>query len=662
MKLYPKIAIDSMVKNKKLYLPYLLTCIIMVMMFVIVSAICSSRDLEYVEGGGVLARMMLIGMIVIGIFSIIFLIYTNSFLMKRRRTEFGLYNILGMSKGNIAKVLLFETIIIYIISMILGTISGVLFAKLGEMISVKLLDGDVQISFHLPVTAIVITAVLFAAIFFIIYIKSLIQISRLKPIELLKSVSQGERRLKVKWVSAVLGILFLGAGYYIALTTDDPVKAMYMFFIAVACVIIGTYLVFIAGSGALLDMLKRNKRYYYKKNHFVAVSSLRFRMNRNGAGLASICIIATMILVMISSTATAYIGSTSVFEKQYPRQFIISAFDYEKVMPIVNKCLDEEGIVQKNTLDYAMFDIMAEKDGDKLTYSRDNIVRNNSCNISVVCLDYYNTVENKHETLEDNEVIIQTLNMNGKFNYDKIYLENTQLNIKRVENRIGTNGFLIDREYFTIVVNDMDSVYRLYDVVKGFYSSSTIDVDRVNRFHCFDVDANRKEQQSIRSKILKDIDEYEKYNDIQGLYLIDSSADAYAEFLAVYGGIFMLGILLSFVFMIASVLIIYYKQITEGYEDENRFEILQNVGMTNKEIRKTINSQMLTMFFLPLIVAGIHIAFAFRIISKLLILFSIQDTMFQLTVTLICFAVFAVLYTLVYSITSRAYYRIVVKK
>lgn len=668
--IYSRLALTGIKKNKKLYIPYILTCIGMVMMFYIITFLSSSDMMMNYPGGETMRGILGFGVYVIGFFAVIFLFYTNSFLVRRRKKEFGLYNILGMGKRNIARVMLWETLFIGAFSIAVGMALGVLFSKLAELVMVNIMSMDVTFGVTIDYKAIYYTVVLFAVIFFLILLNSLRQVHLSNPIALLHSENAGEKPPKANWFFAVLGVLILGCAYYLAVTIKDPVTTLAAFFFAVIMVIIATYLIFISGSVAFCKILQKKKNYYYKTNHFVSVSSMSYRMKRNGAGLASICILCTMVLVMISSTVCLYLGKEDSLRERYPRNINVTmtsqiysdliSQDANSIAKMSIETAENMGYKPVNAIDYTMLSFVSYiRDGEIVFDDGENgfnYVSGDLWQIFIVSLDDYNRLTGSQENLDEDEVMIYT-SKDMDYNYDVLKIKGQEpLNIKKVVTDFENNGVdtmqIIPALY--IFVPDLE----LQTEMISEQSENTI--GNINRFVGYDLDATDQQQTDVFNEIYDWLRTSQVNSADSSMYVyVEGSANEKLEFFGLYGGLFFLGIILGIVFIFAAVLIMYYKQVSEGYEDQSRFEIMQKVGMTKREIKKSINSQMLTVFFMPLIAAGVHLAFAFPMIYKMLILFGLVNKVFLIMVTVGCFLLFALLYMLVYKITSRAYYSIV---
>ena len=668
---YPRLAWSGMRKNSKLYLPYTLACIGMTAMFYILMHLADSPALKLIPSSASVTVTLSLGSFVIGVFSLLFLFYTNSFLVRRRFKEFGLYNVLGMNKGNISRVLAWEALINALISLAGGLFLGIALSKLAELGLVNIMGGDTDLDLRISVKALEFTVMFFCGIFLLIYLNSLIKIRRSSASELVKSENFGEKPPRANWLFGLAGIVILAAAYYIAVSIKTPLTALSLFFIAVIMVIVATYLIFIAGSVWICRLLQKNKRYYYKKNHFVSVSSMVYRMKRNGAGLASICILATMVLVMISSTTCLYFGAEDALRDRYPRDISISA-SYSGLDSMTDENISAlrgeisaavGGAETENILDYRCASLVGSLENGILDLSEASIYSTAMttydyvAEVYIVPLADYNAIAGTNESLGSDEAMIYAYRMDYT---DKTFAvdELVSFRVKKVLDSFpiadGSAMASIAPTVFVIVPDFADTVAKL----GGAVSSSGDEPASLSWNYAFDTPVSDEEETAMCERIGERLSECSE----SGGYLYysrESLAANRADFYGMFGGLFFLGIMLSIAFICAAVLIIYYKQISEGYEDRRRFEIMQNVGMTKKEIRSSINSQLLTVFFLPLIFAGLHLGFAFPFIHKLLMLFNLSNLPLLIGTTAISFGVFALLYAVVFRVTSNAYYNIV---
>ena len=666
MRLYARLAAGGIRRNGKLYIPYILTCSLMVMIFYIVNFLSDNPLLDGMRGGEMMKEMMTVGVVIMVVFSAIFLFYTNSFLIKSRKREFGLYNILGMGKRNLARIMTWETLMVYLMSMALGLGAGILFSKLAELIAVKIIRRETQYQFSVSGPAVAACLIVFAVIFFLIYLNVLRQVFTAKPIELLHSENAGEKPPRANWFPAVLGALMLGAAYYMAVTIEEPMTAMLGFMAAVILVIAATYLLFMAGSVVICRALQKNKKYYYRTNHFVSVSQMSFRMRKNGAGLASICILSTMVLVTLSSTICLYMGEGEILEQRYPRDIVTSVYGLPgsgitSYRESVEELVEKHGVSPENVLAYSYADLSGAVIGNRFDMERANMdeVSLDLRSVYVVPIDDYNALYGTDIRLSDGEAAVY---FKGKgFDYDEIQLDDW--GSYRITQRLdkftitGPDSATVTDTIYLFVKNysDIDSLHSYQNSITEVHGGM---ISYKVYYYCFDLDCDDSAKLEI-NKALTDQFRAENHPLTYEWLSTECRVFEYEEFFGLYGGLFFLGIIFGGVFILAAVLIMYYKQISEGFDDRARFDILRKVGMNDRDIRRAVDSQVLTVFFAPLIAAGVHMIFAFPMLTKLLGLFAMRDTGFLALVTLICYAVFAALYIVVYAVTSRSYYRIV---
>ena len=652
---YAKLAVTNIKKNGKTYFPYILTCIGTIIMFYILHFISVNDGLNNMSGGDSLKILLNLGTYVIGLFSIIFLFYTNSFLIKRRKKELGLYNILGMEKKHIAKVLFLETFFVSIISMVVGLIGGILLSKLMFLVLLKILNFKVPMGFFISIQSLIVTAILFGAIFVLTLLNNLRQIHLSKPIELLKGGETGEKEPKTKSILTLFGVLCLTAGYYIALTTESPLAALNLFFFAVILVIIGTYSLFTVGSIALLKILRKNKKFYYKTNNFINVSGMIYRMKQNAVGLANICILSTAVLVMLSTTVSLYIGMDDLLRTRYPRNISVSAKNVSnETSQILDNLITEEArkldISVKNIVRYRSMPLLMTQDKNSFSVaSSESFSATNISMVNLVSLSEYNRIENQSSTLNENEVLL--FSFRGEISSDNINISGNEFKIKERINNLNTDGMdsaMLVNTYY-IVVPDEETIQKLC-LSSG---ESNDDIKDLSYHYAFDTDNDAENEINLTFAIQNKLQE----NSVNGF--AESLEESRETFFSLYGGLFFLGIFLGALFIMATVLIIYYKQISEGYDDKDRFEIMQKVGMSKAEVKKSIRSQVLMVFFLPLATAVIHIAFAFKVITKLLALLNLTNVSLFAICTAGTILVFAIFYAIVYYLTARVYYKIV---
>ena len=697
-KLYPGMAFTNIKNNWKTYLPYMLSCSLTIALFYIIGSLGANKGISEMWGGDMISSYMTLGQGVTAIFAVIFLFYINSFLVKRRRSEFGLYNILGMEKKHICRVIFLETVYTFLITMAAGLILGILLDKLLYLVISHMLAAKVPLGFYISVSSILQSLALFGGIFLLMFFNSMRHIYRARPVDLLKSRRAGEKEPKAKWILAVIGVICLAAGYYIAVTTDNPVAAIAMFFIAVVLVIVGTYLVFTAGSIALLKLLKKNKGYYYKTKHFVSISAMMYRMKKNAVGLANICILSTMVLVIISTTLSMYLGVNDALKQRYPAEYNITCMvqdnDYfDQGVKALRDNARSEGLTLTHEIAYRDFSFSAiyEKSKDFFVtdpslYSNFSAMQkyNQLTTFVVVPLEDYNKSMGTNETLGENEVLAYSSRQ--ALPTDTINVFDLSLHVKKTLPDFMANGNTaakISSGHY-LVVKDLSVIEKM----KAGQNKAL--GDKADKFgswleinYMADVTGNaEKQKDQILAAYHKTWDDIQAMNDAADAAKSDAPqpssiamakadpgfngslecrTNEEASFRGVYSGLFFVGIFLGILFLMATILIMYYKQITEGYEDKQRFTILQNVGMSHHEVKQTIRSQILTVFFLPLVTAGVHLGFAFPFLYRILTLMNLFNLRLFTLCTVGCFLAFALFYGVVYWLTSRIYYGIVKK-
>ena len=650
----------------------------MVMMFYIIHYLAAMPTLKDMPGGDTMEMVLGFGFWIVALFAVIFLFYTNSFLMRRRQKEFGLYNMLGMGKGHLSILLLWENAILFIISMVGGLLSGILLSKMAELCLIMVLNGEADYVLYINWEAFVDTWIIFVPVFTLILIKNLIKIRKSSAVALLKSENVGEKLPRANYFFGIAGIVVLAVAYYIAISIENPLIAMAWFFIAVCLVIVGTYLLFISGSVMLCNLLQKNKRYYYQKNHFVSVSSMTYRMKRNGAGLASICILSTMVLVMMMGAGSLYFGKEDSLNTRYPTDINASIdflsegeehlYTYEKETAFISKIdevLEKHHVKPQNVEQVLSSTVTGMlKDGKlildrRLVNSADTETMDDVAQIILIPLSSYNRSFNAQETLGENEIIIQCVRRTYDDNTITLNDRTVWTVKKQIADVISSGDAAMSMIPSVFVITDnIETAFEIFNAELGEISEEYM--CRLELSYAFDADISKQEKIELGTAIEEAVRDMQISGDGDFYsYSVDCKEKERADYYGLFGGIFFLGIFLSIIFLAATVLIIYYKQVTEGYEDEARFGIMRKVGMTTKDIRKSINSQMLTVFFLPLITAALHVGFAFPMVQKLLVMFNLRNTMLSILVTGIAIVVFGIFYAIVYRITSNAYYAIV---
>lgn len=637
--IYEKLAVTNLKNNRKTYVPYIFTGVLTVMMFYIIDALSGGDGitqntlkicLQYATG-------------VIIVFAVIFLFYTNSFLIKRRKKEIGVYNILGMGKRHIARMMAVETILTAGISILGGLVFGIIFGKLMYLLLLKILHNSVDMQFSVNGTAIVQTVILFAGIFLLTYLYNILQIQLVNPVELLHGGNQGEKEPKSRWLLVIVGVAALGNGYWIALTTEAPLEALLKFFVAVVCVIIGTYALFIAGSIVVLKILRKNKAYYYNPKHFTSVSGMIYRMKQNGAGLANICVLSTMVLVMVSTTVSLYAGMEDILDSRFPRDVSIVCNEAdtnkeETLQRLIKEQCEKAGVKITDRVRYRYGSMNAVLKGNNLEKVEQYYPDNHFYYVEMITQEEYNRIEKQNVSLKEQEILTYTTN--GKCGKKQINIAGQNYQVKKELSEMTSQPKSTAEMYKTLYI-----VFANAEQIERIESFSYAD-----KFNLKGDDGKQKETlEQIQNEF------YEKFPD----GTMESRMLSRSSFYELYGGLFFIGIYLGSMFIMATVLIIYYKQISEGYDDRERYQIMQKVGMSKKEVKCSIRSQVLSVFFLPLVVAVIHVAVAFKVMTKILGVLNLTNVSLFAVCTIITIAVFAVFYIIVYSITAKEYYRIV---
>lgn len=666
--MYRKLALNNIRKNKNTFVPFSLSCIAMIAMFYMLHSIQLQADDNLFFGAGTMRTILGFGTIICGVFSLFVVFYTNSFLMKRRSKEFGLYSILGMEKKHISRVVFWEIAVVGAASIIIGLLSGMLFSKLMFMVLLKIMHLQTDFAFKISVESLLLTFVLFAVLFIFIMLANNIRIFRLKPIDLMSGSHAGEREPKAKWAMAVMGILCLGVGYYLAVTVKNPIQAMGTFFVAVLFVIEGTYLVFVSGSIALLKLLKGNKNYYYQKNHFITVSGMMYRMKQNAVGLSNICILSTAVLVVLSSTVSLYAGFDDIMRTRYPKD-VMTTYLYEE---------EEDSEDEPGHYDYSVLEPVLRVRGARYhvnlkgieqyySYSSVGILEANAfwpdyessitdmtgfVALEVMTVEDFNNRMGASYDVEKGKVLVYT-SENAALSEETVKIAEREYPVSgRVQEVPEVSALDADFGQLWVIVPDLNMMKEIRSGIDSAFEDGAYTVITYN-FN-FDLEGKDEDKKAFCTDLRDEIDK----TGIAHAAAITDSYTTRQELYGIYGSLFFIGIFLGALFLITTVLIIYYKQISEGYEDRERFIIMQKVGMGEKEVKSVIRSQVLLVFFLPILLAVVHVCFAFGIIKKLLIIMEFTNVPLFILCTIATVAVFVIVYGIVYSLTAKAYYRI----
>jgi len=638
---FPRLALMNLLRNSRYYGPYLASCSAVAAMYYILRFLTWNEVISTVRGAAYLQAMMSIGCFVVSLFAAVILLYANSFVMKRRQRELGLYGVLGLEKRHIAALCAWETMMCAAITIAGGIALGILLSKLILLLLLKAVRIPVQFGFEISGRGAADTAVLFAVLFGLTLVCNLIRLGRAKPIELLRSQQTGEREPKTRRLLAVLGALSLTGGYVVALITRDPVEALVKFFPAVLLVMIGTYCLFTAGSIAMLKYLRGKPSYYYQTRHFAAVSGMLYRMKQNAVGLSNICILASMVLVTVSGTACLYLGAEESLDNKYPNDILVTqtmeeGTGIEDLLATVRKAAAEQGR-QVRTLRYETAAVFrAVYSGN--TLRTDLNQPGTLTEVTVITAEDYTRLTGRSISLGENEIL--AFRSAGTLP-ETLFWEETPLHVAEpMEDFPAGDAAVVSNEAVLGLVADGQLAERLMnqDLAR-----------RVFRIR-LDTDGTEEEKLALAERLLAVS---------EGAFSVTSHQDMALEFYAMYGGFLFLGLFLGLLFLMATVLIIYYKQISEGYEDQRRYRIMQQVGMTRREVRASVRSQILLVFFLPLGMAGLHIAAAFPMLSHILELFGLYHVGLFAACTLITLLVFGAIYALVFALTAHAYDQIV---
>lgn len=645
-KIYGKLAVTNIRNNRKTYVPFILTSVLSVMMYGIIDTLSQNDTL----GNQNIKTVLDLATGVTALFCVIFLFYTNSFLIKRRKKEIAVYNILGMGKGHIGRMLTVETLLTGVASIGAGLLGSLIFGKLMHMLLVRILRFDTGVAFRISGASLLRTVILFAGIFFLTWLYNLFQVRSVSTVELLRGGEAGEKEPKTKWLLALVGAAALGAGYYLALSTERPIEALETFFVAVVLVIIGTYALFLAGSIALLKFLKKRKHYYYTPGHFTAVSGMIYRMKQNAAGLASICVLSTIVLVMISSTVSLYAGMEDILDHRFPYDYGILTVQgtnpscSSQIKEIVAEETAAQDVTRQGELSFRYGATAVLKEGkDAFTNQVEgDYVSAGLQEMYLIPQEDYHLFQEDSTTLASDEVMVFVTD--GRYGQDTIRLNGKEYKVKKELKEFRLEEKSEDRVMtaYYVIMPDEQSILEM-QIPGGTLQYSLY----------FDMKGTKKNCDTVIRNLQKRIE-----TEVPGA-VCENRKLSEQSFYSLYGSLFFIGLYLGSMFLIATVLIIYYKQISEGFDDRQRYQIMQKVGMGKREVRRSIRSQILLVFFLPLAAAVLHTAVAFQVVDKLLQMLGLVNTPLFFGCTAATVLVFALFYVAVFGITAREYYKIV---
>lgn len=653
---YLKLAVTNIRKNRKSYFPYIFTCVLTIMMFYTMDAICKNKGIYEMPGSASMVYVLNMASWITGIFAAIFLFYTNSFLVKQRKKEFGVYQVLGMDKRNLIKMILCETCLTAAVSIGLGILLGILLGRLFFLVLLKMIRFSVPLSFAIETESIVRTLILSGVVFVITFCFNLLQIRKADPVELLHGGNTGEKEPKAKWLLALIGTAALAAGYGIALLTESPLASLVNFFFAVLLVIAGTYALFTSGSIVFLKLLKKNKNYYYQPAHFATISGMLYRMKQNAAGLANICIMSTIVLVLVSVSVSLYAGMQDILELRFPMEYHImvhhpTAERVSQMQQIVEEELGKKQVQLEDEEELVSVSLMGNigvtsKSTVEITDELGGSLEKGFCNICVTILECYNAMEKKDTVLSGGEILL--CSPEGKLQGDVVTIGEDDYRVKEYLNSIRMERYKESASIPTIyvVVADQDEMYRLAEK----YAFGTAESIEYHQY--FDPKGEKQACTDAMEAI------FERGSQMGGTFFAWRTSSE-ESFYQLYGGFLFISVFVGSLFLMGTVLIIYYKQISEGLDDRERFQIMRKVGMSQKEVKQTIHSQVMTVFFLPLGAAVLHVAVAFKVLTKLMAVLNLTNVPLEAVCTAGTVAVFSVFYALVFLVTSREYYRIV---
>ena len=669
--IFSRLAKQNIRNNKSTYIPYIITCIFCIAMIYMMEFLrdCPTLD-QAVRQADEVRMIVFTGEIVVEIFCIIFLIYSNSFLMKRRQKEIGLYNILGMERNHIGIVMFLETIITSIGSLAGGIAAGIIGSKLALLLLLKLLHIPSVLGFYISVKGIFTCLFMFGIVFLMILFLNLAKIHLSRPVELLRGNNTGEKEPAAKWLMALIGFICLGAGYYLAVTTESPIKAITIFLLAVILVMAGTYLLFTAGSIVILKFLRRRKSFYYRTGNFISISGMLYRMKQNAIGLASICILSTGVLLMISMTVSIYFGMNDIMLNRYPYDVdmsvtSISEEECQTAIEAFEKAIADNKVLVEKSVEEIYLDIVCSKNGDQILIKPTNTIRNSDSVLVLSLLDQaeYERLTGISANLNDGEIFAWYPSAVQK---DSVTVDETEFTVKKwLDKNPLTCGEDAVSDNAVLVVTDED--FKKFDEMRTemYKGVSSAPAGEDLTLHLgLDITGSETDKIDFGTPVMEVVKDLKKNGGLSENSWITSGIrqQEYESYYADNGSLLFIGIFLGSLFLMGTAMIIYYKQISEGYEDQKRFEIMQKVGLSRREVRSSVRRQILMVFFLPLLMAMLHITMAFPMIRRMLLLFGMTNTKLFIGCTAGTVLIFAVVYGLIYLMTARSYYHIVERK
>lgn len=658
--LYCRLAITNLKNNRQFYLPYILMGMVSAMMFYCMRAIQGNSGVGTMRGSGLLGSVLTMGVVIVGICACIFLFYTNSFVMKRRKKELGVYNILGMEKKHIAKVMAWEAALLYTVSVGGGLVVGIIFNKLLTMFLYKLTGMPETIPFYVSGWGCLQTMELFGAIYILMLLYNFMQVRLANPIALLHGNNVGEREPKAKWISALTGVACIVTGYYLAVSAQDIIKAVNLFFVAVVLVIVGTYELFMTVSIVFLKLLKKNKNYYYRTSHFITVSGMLYRMKRNAVGLANICVLSTMVLVLVSTTVCLYVGVEDSLNREFEKEVTLSV--YFKSVPDaaernymaqqLETVAQQQGRKITDLSEYTEVMLVThEKENKVEIYDNDDPsydFTQMSMFYAMTRSDYEKYTGQELGEISQGSVMVAARN---EFKWDTIDIFGQEYPVAGLADCPAAEMYITDffgdtNVLYAIVADDSE-----LDRIRGEEAESCY-------YIAAEVDGTPEEKKAYASALREAMEACRPQLGF-GTSLLYSRTEQRDEYLEMNGGFLFLGLFLGSMFLMITVLIIYYKQISEGYEDRERFAIMTKVGIGRNQVKAAINTQVRTAFFMPITVAVIHLIVAFPVLKLIMMIFGLSNTPLFVGCLIGTVAVFAGIYFIVFKLTSTSYYKLV---
>ncbi|GAK47137.1 ABC-type antimicrobial peptide transport system, permease component [Secundilactobacillus oryzae JCM 18671] len=649
-----KLAAQNLRKNNRTYLPFYFSMIFLVALNTVTQLVVRNPGMKKLYGADEAIIIFNLGAIIVIIFSIIFSIYTNSFLLKQRTKEFGLYNVLGLGKRELYRMVAFENLLTFALTMLGGLLTGLVFAKLSFLILRKIIGATATFTFSISGLGLLIVIAIFVAISLVQFLLNAWQIHRMNPVNLLHSNRSGERVPKSHWLMTIVAFVSLGVGYYWAVTINNPVEAIILFFFAILLVILGTYALFMAGSVTLLKFLKKRPNYYYKANHFISVSNMIYRMKQNAAGLASIAILSTMVLVTLAITISLYVGQQDMLRDRYPYDVTISAAVDDKAttkaIEQVREKYDIEVTNQQNLV--STTDLPLIHEGNRLvsvnrTKSRRPVM------LRLMTAAEYERVTGRFAKLNPHQVI--TYELAGKYDDQVLTIGKQRFDIKQQIHSLPHFKQALTPVDTLIVVMPNTTVLNQV-LAQNFGRKQDAYYRQMVKTTVFNV---ATKDPKVRTAFNEDLKQAVSKQTNGGLARLDIKDDYKKSSSVLIGGFLFLGLIFGLAFILATALIIYYKQISEGLDDKIRFNILQKVGMDHDFVKRVIHSQILIVFFFPIAVAAVHLTFAFPFIKSLLLLFGLSNTALIIGTTVASAVGFMIIYFIVYQLTAKVYYRLV---